>query len=296
MKENKFRFIWVILVLTALLVSGCNNGANPNQADNSENTESKGKIVVGLNNWAENIAVSNLWKVILEEKDYEVDLMALDKSPVWTGISKGELDLSPEVWLPNTDAPLYDKYKDDLEIHEQWYEGTGLGLVVPTYMDINSIDELNAKKDELGLKSIVGIDPGSSLMGMTRNAVEEYGLDYELIESSDAGMMSELMASYRKEEPVVVTLWSPHWAFSEYDLKYLEDPKKVYGEKDNIVYMTRKGFTKDYPEIVKWMDNWEMDDQSLGSLMATINEVGDPEDGATKWIEENRQLVDEWLK
>ncbi|WLD93430.1 glycine betaine ABC transporter substrate-binding protein [Alkalihalobacillus sp. AL-G] len=289
---RKYLILIALTFLTTLSLVGCAGGAEDGNGDG----ENKGTIIIGLNNWAENIAVSNMWKVILEEKGYTVNLKAMEKSPVWAGIARKDLDLAPEVWLPTTDKPLYEEYKDKIELHETWYKGTGLGLVVPKYMDINSIEELNAKKEQLGITEIVGIDPGASLMKLTRDAVKEYKLDYELIESSGPAMMSELQSAYKNEEPIVVTLWNPHWAFAEYELKYLEDPKKVYGEPDDIYFMTRKGFGDDFPEVLKWMNNWKMDDKSLGTLMAVIKESGDPAEGAKQWIEDNQELVDKWTQ
>ncbi|WP_421384910.1 glycine betaine ABC transporter substrate-binding protein [Bacillus salacetis] len=289
MKKKVIDLIVFGLIATGILLTGCNN-------DGGEGGGEDKSLVIGLNNWAENIAVSNMWKVLLEEKDYEVELKSMEKAPVWLGITRDELDIAPEVWLPNTDKPLMEKYEKQLDMHEIWYENTGLGLVVPSYMeDISSIEELNARKDEFGGR-IVGIDPGASLTAMTQDAIEEYGLELDLVTSSGPAMMAELSKAYKDKEPIVVTLWNPHWAFSEYDLKYLEDPKKVYGEADDIYYMTRKGFEEDHPEVIKWMNNWKMDDDSLGSLMATIKDAGDPAEGAKTWIEENREMVDQWLK
>ncbi|WP_425467170.1 glycine betaine ABC transporter substrate-binding protein [Pseudalkalibacillus caeni] len=288
----------MVIAMALSVLAGCaaGNEQQGNEENGAEGTEEKGTLTFGLNNWAENIAVSNMWKVILEDKGYDVELKSMEKSPVWAGIAQGDLDVAAEVWLPTTDEPLYKEYKEDLVLGETWYKGTGLGLVVPEYMDIDSIEQLNEKKDELGLEKIVGIDPGASLMKLTRTAMEEYNLNYELTESSGPAMMSELEKAYKDKDPIVVTLWNPHWAFAEYDLKYLEDPKKVYGEADDIYYMTRTGFEEDHPEVVKWMNNWQMDDQSLGNLMAVIKDTDDAEEGARKWIEDNQDLVDEWTK
>ncbi|PWA12092.1 glycine/betaine ABC transporter [Pueribacillus theae] len=289
-----------LFLVSIFLLASCGGNQQENDAggggNGETNKENKGKVSIGLNNWAENVAVSNLWKVLLEDKGYEVELSSMEKAPVWTGIAQGDLDIAPEVWLPITDEPLYEEYKDDIELGETWYEGTGLGLAVPEYMDIASIEELNDKKSEFKLEKIVGIDAGASLMGLTRNAIDEYSLDYDLIESSETAMLSELDKAYQNKEPIVVTMWNPHWAFSEYKIKYLEDPKKVYGEADDIYFMTRKGFKDDFPEVVEWMNNWKMDDDSLGELMAIGQEKEDPIAAAKEWIKKNQDLVNEWMK
>ncbi len=109
-------------------------------------------------------------------------------------------------------------------------------------------------------------------------------------------MLSELKSAYEKKEPVVVTLWNPHWVFNEYDLKYLKDPEKVYGEPDTIYYVTRKGFKREYPEIVTWLNRWEMDDETLGELIKNMEEVDSPEHAVEQWLENHRDRVNEWLE
>lgn len=124
--------------------------------------------------------------------------MYLEKAAIWTGVARGDVDANLEVWLPVTDKPLNDRYKDDIVLKSKWYEGTGLGLVVPSYMkNINSIEDLNAHKDELDNK-IVGIEPGSSLMNLTNKAMKEYDIKLKLVQSSEAAMMSELKKAYTK--------------------------------------------------------------------------------------------------
>ncbi|MFC0270783.1 glycine betaine ABC transporter substrate-binding protein [Metabacillus herbersteinensis] len=286
----KKRYIMVSIVLIfSLMISACGNAANNEGESNKE-------IEMGMVNWIDNISVANLWKVLLEEKGYTVNLKELDKAAMWTGLSQGDVDLSAQVWLPQTDKVLYEKYKDEIDFGDKWYEGTRLGLVVPAYMkDINSIEDLPSSKDELG-SEIVGIDPGSSLMQLTEDVVKQYNLsDYTLVEASESAMLVELKKAYEKQEPIVVTLWNPHWIFAEMDLKYLEDPNKMYGDPDNIQFMTRKDFASDHQEIVDWMNTWEMNDDQLSSLIKYVDEASNPEDGAKKWIDENRELVDSWM-
>ncbi|WP_026690143.1 glycine betaine ABC transporter substrate-binding protein [Alteribacter aurantiacus] len=300
MKKHKGLLLFSLGLMVALSACGGDGGTTEDDGDVGtdggveESTEEKGEIVIGRNNWAENIAVSNMWKILLEEEGYEVDIQSMDKAPVWLGISRGELDIAPEVWLPNTDESYNDQYGDDLDMREMWYEGTELGFAVPEYMDIDSIEELNDMADEFD-GQIVGIEEGAALTDLARDAIDEYDLDLDLVTSSDPAMNAEFMQAYNNEEPIVVTLWSPHWLFADYDIKYLEDPKNVFGDPDDIYYMTREGFAEDHPEVVEWMDNWMMDDESLGDLMATINDLDDPYEGAKEWIEENRDMVDEWM-
>ncbi|ARI76647.1 glycine betaine ABC transporter substrate-binding protein [Halobacillus mangrovi] len=291
-------FLGMLLILAAC-GGGNEEGDSANGGegeDNAETTEEKGTISIGMNNWAENVAVSNMWKIILEEKGYDVELKQVEKGFLYEALSAGDLDIGMEIWLPHTDKPFYEKYKDEIDWREEWYKGTELGLVVPTYMeDVNTIEDLKGS-DAFPEKQIVGIDAGASIMSLTEEAISEYGLDYELAASSGPTMTTELKNAIESEEPIVVTLWKPHWAFAEMDLKFLEDTKKVYGESENISYAARKGLEEDQPEVVKWFDNFMMDDQQLGSLMSSLNEADSPEEGAQKWIDEHQDVIDEWTK
>lgn len=290
--------------LTGILVlSACagNNTSEENDITEGNNQptekadDEKGEIKIGLNNWAENIAVSNMWKVVLEEKGYDVDLVFSQKVGVWSGIANDELDLGLEVWLPETDGELYEDFEDKIELHEEtWFSGTGLGLVVPEYMEIDSIAELNNYTDTLD-GDMISIDAGASLTSLSEAAIEEYELDYNLLFSSETAMIAELDKAYQEEESVVVTLWNPHWLFSDYDLKYLDDPKNVFGDAGDLYYMSRQGFRDDHPEVIEWLNNWQMDDDTLGALMSVINDVEDEEEGAQKWVKDNRDLVNEWI-
>ncbi len=294
----KKSFITILLGVTLFLAACGEEGSDENteQQTNDESQGDKGTISIGMNNWAENVAVSNMWKIILEDKGYNVELTSVEKAFLYEALSAGDLDIGMEIWLPNTDQAYYNKYKEEIDWRENWYEGTDLALVVPKYMeDVNSIEDLNNHKEEFD-SQIVGIDAGASIMSLTEEVIDTYGLDYKLASSSEPTMLTELQNNIENENPVVVTLWKPHWAFSEMDLKILEDPQNVYGEAENISYAARKGLEEDQPEVVKWFDQFELNDQQLGSLMATIKEAESEEDGAQAWIDQHQELIDKWTE
>lgn len=259
----------------------------------------KRNMTIGMTNWAENIAVANLWKILLAEHGYQAELRTVDRVLAFSGLARGDIDLGLETWLPKTDKSVMDRFGKSIEVHDSWYKGTRQGLVVPSYVTVNSIRELSEHEAEFpaaGEKAaIVGIDPGSSLMQMAEKVLKTYDLDMKLINSSETGMMSALARAYRDRAPIVVTLWSPHWAFAEYDLKYLEDTEDDFGGSDDIHFMSRSGFGKDFPEVLGWMNAWDMTDSQLGSLMLTIERAGNAEAGARQWLTENRSLADGWM-
>ncbi|NSL52450.1 glycine betaine ABC transporter substrate-binding protein [Calidifontibacillus erzurumensis] len=142
---------------------------------------------------------------------------------------------------------------------------------------------------------IIGIDPGAGIMKATEKAIEEYGLnDWKLVEGSGAAMTAALKKAYDKEEPIIVTGWTPHWKFAKFDLKYLDDPKGVYGDEESIHTIVRNGFKEDHPNAYKVLDQfyWTADDMS--AVMVMIEEGMKEEEAAAKWVEENADTIAEW--
>ena len=144
-------------------------------ADKPGATE-KQTINMGQINWAENIAVTNMWKVILADKGYDLELKPLDMGTIMAALETGDLDIGIEVWLPIQDANYLEQYKDTVDFAEEsWYENARVGLVVPAYMEeINSIEDLNENKD-LFEGQIIGFDPGAGTMEVTEDLIVEYG-------------------------------------------------------------------------------------------------------------------------
>src|SRR5690606_21108264 len=99
--------------------------------------------------WAENIAVTNMWKVILEEKGYDVKFHLLDMGTQMAALANDELDVNLEFWLPVQDKHYFERYQEEIDFSEEvWYDNAKVGLVVPAYMeDINSIEDLNENKE-----------------------------------------------------------------------------------------------------------------------------------------------------
>lgn len=279
------------IFIMSILV-GC---GNTNTANNST-TESNGTVKIGYVNWADAIAITNLASAILEEKmGYEVDMKQGEAGMVFTSLSSGDIDLYLDGWLPTTHKDYMDKYEGKIEKVSIILENVKSGLVVPEYMDINSIEELNTIKDQLDGK-IIGIDPGAGLMKSTNKAIEDYNLDYELLEGSGATMTAMLKKAEDKKEPIVVTGWQPHWKFAAWDLKFLDDPKGSFGDAEDIYSLSRLGFEEDMPEVTQFLKNFKLDSQQLGSLMDDIqNSDKDPLDVSKEWINNNKDLVNSWI-
>ncbi len=292
------QFILFILILFVLAACGSTSGSDGSDGTTSESNEGKGKITIGQINWPENIAVTNLWKAILEDEGYDVELKLLEMGPQMAALASGDLDVAPEIWLPVQDKSYYEKYKDEANFFENpWYENGKVGLAVPTYMeDVNSMEDLNESKDKFN-GEIIGFESGAGTMLVTQDVIKEYDLDYELIGSSTAAMISSIKKAVEQKEPIVAPLWKPHYIFSEVDLKFLEDPKKTFGEVEKIYMATREGFDSDHGKVSNWLKNFKLSDKQLGELMINIKENKDnPIKGAEKWVKENQNVIEKWMK
>src|SRR5699024_6785780 len=118
------------------------------------------------------------------DEGYDVDLTLADMGPQMTAIADGSMDVAPEVWLPVQDKAYYEEYKDQADFaDEPWYDNGVVGLAVPEYMEnINSIEDVNNYKDQFG-GEITGFEPGAGTMEVTEDVVDEYDLDFDLMES-----------------------------------------------------------------------------------------------------------------
>lgn len=155
----------------------------------------------------------------------------------------------------------------------------------------------NASIGEQVDHEIIGIDPGAGIMKAANKAKEDYDLsDWEIVEGSSAAMTATLKKAYDKEEPIIITGWTPHWMFNAYDLKYLEDPKGSFGKDENIHTIARNGLKEDMPEAYQVLDNFHWDTDAMGDVMMEIYDGTQPEDAAAAWVKDNADLVSEWTK
>ncbi len=293
MNNNKSRTKILAMLLICLLILSVIAGCAPG---NQQAGGDKGTVKIGYVNWAECIAVSNLWKVLLEDQGYQVELTQLDAAPLFVGLSKGDIDLFMDAWLPITHESYWKEYGAKLDDYGIWYkEPAKIGLVVPEYVTINSIAEMKQEAAKFG-NQIIGIDPGAGIMKASAKANESYELGFELVQGSEPAMMTALDKAYAKNEWIAITGWSPHWKFAKYDLKYLDDPHKDFGEAEELHTLANKDFSTEYPEVAAMLKKFKMNDAEIGALEGLINDGMAPVEAAKKWIGENQDVVDSWIK
>lgn len=281
-----------MLILGLVLTFGSSGAYNSNLL-NALTGESKGTINLSYVTWDTEIASTNVMAEVLRQAGYTVEITPLDNAIMWSSVATGEADAMVGAWLPNTHAPQFEQYGDQMEDLGPNLEGAQLALTVPAYMDVDSIADLTDEANQ----TITGIEPGAGVVASAEEAVEVYDnlSDWQVLTSSSGAMTTELGTSIANEEEIVITGWTPHWMYQSYDLKNLEDPEGVMGEEETLNTMVRTGLQEDMPEAYQILDNfyWEMDD--MESVMMAINEGADPQAAAQAWVDENQDTVDEWL-
>jgi glycine betaine/proline transport system substrate-binding protein len=249
--------------------------------------------------WDENVALSNLTKVVLEEDlGYErVDIDTSDKlGSTYRGVASGDLDAFQDVWLPNQQA-LLDEYAGDVEHLGPWYMGeTEQGMAVPAYMDVKSIDQLNGTDAKL----IYGIEASSVVMHeVEEGVIPEYHLKQQLVEGPTAGMLDQVGRLYSTREDFVFLAWSPHWMNRRYDIRYLEDPKDALGPTNDparLSTIVRGGLREGDNEAYALIDALELDEGQIEGLEYAINKADNPAAGARRWVSEHREVVRPWIE
>ena len=306
------RFNWKRLGVIAglslsLFAAGCGSGeeeaddANTDTGATDEATEettnANGETVeLAYVEWDTEIASTHVVAKVLEDLGYDVEVTPLDNAVMWEAVATGEADGMVAAWLPGTHEAQFAEYGDQMIDLGPNLEGAKIGMVVPEYMDVNSIEDLT---DEAG-QTVTGIEPGAGVVAASERAVEEYDNlvenGWEVETSSSGAMATALGQAIENEEEIVVTGWSPHWKFMKYDLKYLEDPQGVYGEAETINTMVREGLEEDAPEVYQVLDNFYWENPEMEEVMLAIQDGEDPADAAATWVEENPDRVAEWTE
>lgn len=280
--------------LATSLMGGATLVAMPTAS--AETMLGKKDITLGYVSWADQLASTNALKAVLEQQGYNVKTTSLSAAFMWQGVAQGKLDMI-SAWLPTTHATYYAPLKNKVDNLGANFEGTRLGLVVPKYMEnVNSIEDLKAHATEFDNR-VVGIDPGAGIMRITKDAVSQYGLGMKLTSSSDSTMTAVVGDAIRNHKPVVATAWTPHWMFNRWQLKYLDDPKGVYGKAEELDTITRKGLKNDSPKAYCILSHFKWAPAEMGELLVMNEQQGsDPYQNAKQWVEKNPEILKRWTQ
>ena len=303
MNKRHLTGILAIGAAASLTLAGCATGndvaGGTSAGGSNSGEESLGTITLGyLPSWTDGLSTAYLLEDQLEKIGYTVEMQELTEAgPLYAGLAQGDVDIYPSAWPELTHKSYMDQYGDKIEDLGEYYGGAKLTIAVPEYVDIASIEDLEANADRFGGK-IYGIEPGAGLTKQTQESmIPAYGLDdsYQLVTSSTAAMLTELDSAEAAQRDIVVTSWRPFWANDRYGLKDLEDPKGAMGEAEALHFLGTDGFAEEYPEAAALIKGITLDDEQYASLEdMVVNEYGEGKEAEAidAWLEENPDAYD----
>lgn len=256
--------------------------------------DSKTLSIGYVDGWSDSVATTHVAAEVIKQKlGYDVKLQAVATGIMWQGVATGKLDAMLSAWLPVTHGEYWTKNKDKVVDYGPNFKDAKIGLIVPEYVKAKSIEDL--KTDTTFKNKIVGIDAGSGVMLKTDEAIKQYGLDYKLQASSGAAMIAELARAEDKQESIAVTGWVPHWMFAKWKLRFLDDPKGIYGAAETVNSIGSKGLEKKAPEVAAFLKKfqWASKDE-IGEVMLAIQEGAKPDAAAKDWVAKHPERVAEW--
>ncbi|WP_408010126.1 glycine betaine ABC transporter substrate-binding protein [Pseudalkalibacillus sp. A8] len=284
---KKIICIALMMMSLAALIVGCSS----NEKSSGEASEGQ-TITFGVTPWTSTVPPTKIAVLILEDMGYTVKETKSDVGGVFMGLSRGDVDVFMDAWLPMHQVHL-DKFKSSVEDTAVSYPEAKTGWVVPTYMeDVNKISDLKGKEDEFN-NEMLGIEEGASATKESDEIIKAYDLDMKQVNSSEGGMIAEATRLMAQEKPVVFYGWRPHTMFNKYDLKVLEDDKGFFGSS-SVYVITNKDLKEKAPEAYEFLSNWNISIDEVEKMIVEIEENGkDPEKVAREWIENNQDKVKE---
>lgn len=265
-------------------------------------------------NWSSSVASANVIKAVLEQhlgRPCRLREVAADE--MWRSVAAGEADATASAWLPHTHADYREAYGPQIDDLGPNLEGARIGLVVPAaavgrqtggrgrrprpYMTVDAIPELAEEQGRFGGR-IVGIEPQAGVVQRAREAMRAYNLEgFRLVEGSEEGMTRLLSRAIRHQEWIVVTGWRPHWMWGQWHLRFLEDPRGIFGGEERIHTLARAGLREAMPRAYRLLDRFHWSPEEMGQLLLWNEQDGgiDPYGNAERWVRTHPEQVKGWL-
>lgn len=243
---------------------------------------------------------------LLEPLGYETRSEELGMQVVYQGLDSGDLDVFLGGWLPAQDS-IYTPLEESGAITSlaNNVDGARMTLAVPEYLHeqgIQSFDDLDANRDRFDGK-IFGFGAGSAASEILNEAIDNdaWGLgDWQLVDTSVVGMLTAARDAISREKPIVWVGWTPHWMNLDLDMRYLDDPKDLFGENNGasqVLTVARSDYAEAHPNLVDFFADFTFSAEEQSWM---IREFGQKERGveavARQWLSEHPERVQAMLE
>jgi glycine betaine/proline transport system substrate-binding protein len=255
--------------------------------------------------WTDITATTAATAAVLAGLGYQPETEVLSVPVTYASLKNQDIDVFLGNWMPTMEADVRPYLEDgSVESVGVNLEGAKYTLAVPTYLaeqglkDFADIAEFREQLDG----EIYGIEPGNDGNRLILQMIEEntFGLEgFELVESSEQGMLAQVARATRSEEPIVFLGWEPHPMNANFDLTYLSGGDHVFGPNyggATVYTNVRAGLLEECPNLGALLRNLkftlEMENQIMGAI---LDEGQAPEDAASAWLKEHPDVLESWL-
>lgn len=291
----KLKSIAIAIALNALMTS---------VALSAEKAECK-QIRMSDLGWTDIMLTNTTAELILKALGYEPQQSLLALNVTYESLKNGQMDVFLGNWRPVQDID-YKAYFDEGHVIPVATNLTGAKytLAVPKYAadaGLKSFDDLQKFADKLDRK-IYGIEPGSNQPLLDMVAKKTHGLDgdWQVIESSEAGMLQQVKRAAQNQEWIAFLGWQPHPMNVDMEMAYLADGDAEFGPDfggATVRTIVRKGYPEDCPNVTKFFSNlvFDIDYENTGMRLIMNDGVETPA-AALKMMKDNPGKLDGWLK
>ena len=287
-------------------------------------------VIISEQNWTGSTVICHVMKYVLEKKlNIPAQITQLNGAVTWVGMDKGDVDIFSDIWETAEVAGIekYAKEKKSCDVVLS-YANAPQGWYIPKYVaeqyGIKTIDDLKGKEkifdiDGNGKGDLWGGPTSWKNSEVTDIRIRDYGLDFENLGVEQFAWLATLKSAYLKKQPVIFFYWEPEWLFTEYDLVKIEEPafdpaKWVFVQKHpdqskitceyqptNVWVGISKKMEARLPKAYQFFKNWSIPIGEVNKLIAMVTDLPNnpkvsPEEAAKKWVEENPEIVNAWLK
>jgi len=257
--------------------------------------------------WTDITATTAATSVVLEALGYETETLVLSVPVTYTSLASGDIDVFLGNWMPTMEADIA-PYREAGTVDTVRANLTGAKYTLATNahgaaMGIGDFADIAGAADALD-SQIYGIEPGNdgNRLIMDMIATDAFGLggaDFEVVESSEQGMLAQVARAVDRGEPIIFLAWEPHPMNANFDLTYLTGGDDWFGPDlggATVFTNTRAGYVEACPNVGALLNNLEftlaMENEIMGAI---LNDGADPRDAATAWMTGNPDLVMGWL-
>jgi glycine betaine/proline transport system substrate-binding protein len=251
--------------------------------------------------WTDIQATTATASVILDALGYKPDTQVLSVPVTYQSLKNKDIDVFLGNWMPSMTGDVK-PFLDDKSVESisENLEGAGYGLVVPDYVaqgGVKSLADLSSHADKFDSK-IYGIEPGNDgnriVLGMIKDPKNKLS-GWELVESSEAGMLSQAEKAMRNKDWIVFLGWTPHPVMGEMKITYLDGMGDSGFGSATVHTNVRAGYLSECPNVGKFVKQLKFDLSMENKMMDGILKGGDAAKVATDWLKANPGAADKWL-